>query len=175
MAVSEIKVIDDFLPEEEFNTIQNVMMSSYFKWYYNAITVYDTDQYRNNLNDRGQLTHTFLKEGMEEISDDISILNPMFYKLGVDYLYRAKANMRMRTDTIELSQYHIDPYENCMTSIYYINTNDGYTQFEDGSRIDSVANRMVSFYYNIKHAGTSCTNQKTRVVLNLNYVKQTSN
>ena len=113
---SEVKVIDDFLPEEEFNTIQNAMMSSYFKWYYNPITVYDTDQYRNNLNDRGQLTHTFLKEGMEEISDDISMLNPMFYKLGVDYLYRAKANMRMRTDTIELSQYHVDPYENCMST-----------------------------------------------------------
>ena len=143
MAVSEIKVIDDFLPEEEFNTIQTVMMSSYFKWYYNAITVYDTDQYRNNLNDRGQLTHTFLKEGMKEISDDISMLNPMFYKLGVDYLYRAKANMRMRTDTIELSQYHVDPYENCMTSIYYINTNDGYTQFEDGSRIDSLALSLI--------------------------------
>ena len=175
MAVSEVKVIDDFLPEEEFNTIQTVMMSSYFKWYYNRITVYNTDQYRNDLNDRGQLTHTFLKEGEEAISDDISMLNPMFYKLGVDYLYRAKANMNLRTDTIELSQYHDDGYKNCMTSIYYINTNDGYTQFEDGSRIDSVANRMVSFYYNLRHAGTTCTNQKTRVVLNLNYVKQTSN
>ena len=77
MAVSEVKVIDDFLPEEQFNTIQNVMMSSGFQWYYNNITVYDTEQYRNDLNDRGQLTHTFLAEGIEKKTAATTLVTAM--------------------------------------------------------------------------------------------------
>ena len=52
-----------------------------------------------------------------------------------------------------------------------MNTNNGYTKFEDGTKIESVANRMVSFPTNTQHKGTSCTDQKTRVVINFNYFK----
>ena len=55
------------------------------------------------------------------------------------------------------------------TSILYLNTNDGYTIFEDGTKIESVENRLVTFDSHIKHSGTSCTNQKVRLVLNMNY------
>ena len=57
------------------------------------------------------------------------------------------------------------------TSIFYVNTNNGYTKFEDGTKVESVANRLVSFPANKKHTGTSCTDEKTRVVINFNYFK----
>ena len=57
------------------------------------------------------------------------------------------------------------------TSIFYINTNDGYTKFEDGTKIESIANRMITFPANINHTGTSCTDEQTRVVINFNYFK----
>ena len=57
------------------------------------------------------------------------------------------------------------------TSIFYVNTNNGYTEFEDGTKIESVANRMVTFPTNLKHRGTSCTDEKIRVVINFNYFK----
>ena len=47
--------------------------------------------------------------------------------------------------------------------------NDGYTRFEDGTKIESVANRVAVFESNLKHCGTTCTNTKSRVVINLNY------
>ena len=50
-----------------------------------------------------------------------------------------------------------------------MNTNNGYTKFEDGSIVESVANRIVTFPANMKHLGTSCTDEKTRVVINFNY------
>jgi len=53
-----------------------------------------------------------------------------------------------------------------------MNTNNGYTKFEDGTKIESVANRMVFFSSNMKHTGTSCTDEKIRVVINFNYFKQ---
>ena len=41
--------------------------------------------------------------------------------------------------------------------------------FEDGSKVDNVANRMVLFSSNLKHAGTTCTDEKYRLVINFNY------
>ena len=35
------------------------------------------------------------------------------------------------------------------TSIFYVNTNNGYTKFEDGSIVESVANRMLIFDSNL--------------------------
>ena len=58
------------------------------------------------------------------------------------------------------------------TSIFYVNTNNGYTKFEDGTKVESVANRMVTFSTNMKHLGTSCTNEKRRIVINFNYFVQ---
>ena len=57
------------------------------------------------------------------------------------------------------------------TSIFYVNTNNGYTKFEDGTKVESVANRMLTFPANMKHIGTSCTDEQTRVVINFNYFK----
>ena len=52
-----------------------------------------------------------------------------------------------------------------------MNTNNGYTIFEDGAKVESVANRMITFPANVKHKGTSCSDEKTRVNINFNYFK----
>ena len=57
-----------------------------------------------------------------------------------------------------------------ITSILYLNTNNGYTEFEDGTKVESVANRFISFPIETKHRGTSCTDKKIRVVINFNYL-----
>ena len=53
----------------------------------------------------------------------------------------------------------------------YLNTNDGYTVFEDGTQIESVKNRILIFKTSLKHTGTNCTDQKRRVLINFNYYK----
>ena len=55
------------------------------------------------------------------------------------------------------------------TAIFYLNTNNGYTLFEDGTKIESVANRLLTFDANLPHTGTSCTDKQFRCVLNINY------
>ena len=59
------------------------------------------------------------------------------------------------------------------TSILYMNTNDGYTLFEDGTKVESVMNRLITFPYNMKHAGTTCTDVPFRMVINFNYITST--
>ena len=51
-----------------------------------------------------------------------------------------------------------------------INDNNGYTYFEDGSKVYSKARRLIRFDSNIKHSGTTHTDAKHRFVININYI-----
>ena len=54
------------------------------------------------------------------------------------------ANLNMKTpETLEYA-IHTD-VDDCITAIYYVNSNDGYTRFEDGMKVDSVENRTLLF------------------------------
>ena len=71
---------------------------------------------------------------------------------------------------------HLDWYnspDNLLTSILYYNTNNGYTRCEDGTKIDSVANRLITFSNNIKHGGAVNTCDAIhRCVMNINWIKK---
>ena len=82
---------------------------------------------------------------------------------------RIKANLTFRTPTIEPALFHID-YPDGKTAVFYINTNDGYTEFESGVRVSSVANRACIFDSNLKHRGTThAEGDQQRIVVNFNY------
>ena len=75
-----------------------------------------------------------------------------------------------KTTNIIKHGFHNDwDYEDSKTSIFYVNTNDGYTEFEDGTVVESVENRLVTFPSPLKHTGTSCTDTSRRMVININY------
>ena len=81
-----------------------------------------------------------------------------------------------RTPTIVQNTFHTDfgvvnkEKGNVFTSIFYINDNNGHTLFEDGTKVESVANRLITFPTDVSHTGTSCTDEKIRVVINFNYI-----
>ena len=58
------------------------------------------------------------------------------------------------------------------TAILYINTNNGYTEFENGEKVESVANRVVMFPSNTKHRGITQTDEQTRILINFNFLKR---
>jgi len=65
---------------------------------------------------------------------------------------------------------HTDVSVICTTGIFYLNTNNGETIFENGERVKSVENTFVTFPSNLRHTGTTNTcNAAYRVVLNFNY------
>ena len=59
----------------------------------------------------------------------------------------------------------------CNICVFYVNTNNGYTEFENGEKVKSIENRAVIFDNNIKHFGTTSTDTKRRMVLNLAFKK----
>ncbi len=91
---------------------------------------------------------------------------------------RAKLNCGAITKEHEASEYHIDlntetsHIKEYMTAIYYLNGNNGYTEFEDGTKIETVSNRIVIFDGLKKHRGVSQTDTTFRYVINLNFIEQ---
>ena len=166
-----MKIEDNFLDQEKFDELQTFMMGNNFLWQYSDIIDYQHDK------DKFQFTHIFYSENVPA-SQYCDIINPILEKINSVSLWRIKANLLTRTPTIVENEFHVDidkmPEERLKqwtNSILYMNTNNGYTKFEDGTKVESVANRMVTFPADTKHTGTSCTDERTRVVINFNYVE----
>lgn len=160
-----MKVIDDFLQWEDFLKINNLMLSPKFSWFYNSFV---DDEYGED-GEKYQFTHTFYKQPDGNNSEHIHILNPLFKKLNAQLLVRVKANMNPKSVDRELGVLHRDVKYDCNTAIYYVNSNNGYTEFEDGTIVKSVANRMAVFSSDMLHRGVSQTDTKVRCVINCNW------
>ena len=164
-----MKIEDNFLGQSEFDKIQEGMMGYSFPWeFYDFIdNEYDKDKF--------QFTHFFYSNSVQT-GDSIQLMNPILEVLNPVSLYRIKANLLTRLPTIVENTSHIDmsylseeKLKQWTTSIFYVNTNNGYTVFEDGTKVESIANRMLTFPANMKHTGTSCTDENIRIVINFNY------
>ncbi len=159
---SQYQVIDNFLPEKQFKMLQDIMMSNYFPWCY--------FWGRNEPDEPSDFFfHNFYRKGEIQPSGYFNILGPSAQKLveGGE-LIRAKAVLTTQTTEHHNSGFHND-YDNITTAVYYLNSCNGWTEFEDGGKVESVANRMLIFDSNLIHGGVSCTDQKTRIVINFNY------
>ena len=173
---NEIEVIDNFLPDYYFKQLQSTLLGEYFWWYHNEyINCEDKDKNR-----KSQFIHILYDNVPESeyngettayslVRDSLNLIN---LKLNITRLYRIKANLTPRSFFNRSGGgYHIDGYDWSHTSIYYINTNNGYTKFKNGPKIKSVENRMVIFPLNLEHQGYTCSDKLKRVVINLNYDK----
>ena len=156
-----IEVIDNFLPQSEFEFLQTEMLSDRIPWYYNDFEIVDTDTRHY------QYTHTLYNEGYE--SGAFTLMDPLIKKLKVSKLLRIKANSNPKTLFRRKKGFHVDPWRDCKTAVFHLNNNNGGTKFKGGKFYRGVANRMIIFDSEHVHTGVSCTDQKRRVVLNFNY------
>ena len=107
------------------------------------------------------------------ISMENSLLKPIYDLLSPCILIRAKANLTTPAMSMDdpSKTFHNDTNAmNGITAVYYVNDNDGKTIFKDGSKVDSVANRMLIFPNHIEH-GVERATKLDRFVINFNYIK----
>lgn len=166
-----MKIIDNFLSEQDFLALKTTMLGSNFPWFYNSIKVnHNNTTLKEKFN--YQFVHTFYKDHVPH-SQHIELINPIIAKLNPSALLRIKANLTPNTDEIVEYDYHRDydtPFKfDGLSAVYYINTNNGYTVFETGEKVASVENRIVIFDSDLLHTGTTCTDEKVRCVLNFNF------
>ena len=160
-----MKITDNFLSDDEFKSIQDWFTGESFHWYYNNSIAGN----KQGL-DQFQFVHPFYDVAKPSLNKFSSFLYPFLTKLNAKYIFRIKANLRPRTTTAVLSDFHTDMSLNQQTGIFYINTNNGYTKFKDDSTVPSVANRFLSFSGDLEHCGASSTDTNSRIVLNINYI-----
>ena len=162
-----MKIIDNFLDEDAFKVIHQYLTADDFPWYFG-----DSIANQKRGLDQFQFCHLFYDISKPYLQNYSSFLTPLFNKLQAKYILRVKANLRPRTVQGVLSPFHTDLELNQQTAIFYLNTNNGYTKFQqdDYDDVPSVANRLLTFYGGLKHCGCSCTDQNTRIVLNINYI-----
>ena len=160
-----MQVIDNFLSEGEFKNLRDYISSTSFPWYFGLVT---------NDSKIAQFVHSFYANDIP--NPTYSNVEFLRGKLNMAALIRIKVNLNPRTETLQVHRdaFHID-YPDITTAVFYLNTCDGYTLFEDGTKVDSVENRIVIFDSNMRHTGTNCTNEVGRLVMNINYFPCTEN
>jgi hypothetical protein len=163
--MNKLDIKDNFLPESLLDTLVSKVLSPSFKWSYS--TVVDGIDVENDMYNF-QFVHTLYYQN-KPTSDFFEDFSFAFNCLRPNSLVKCKINFNPCYKEVIQHKLHTDvPFE-CKTSILYLNTNDGYTLFEDGSKVESVSNRLVTFNSQLKHTGTTCTNSRGRIVLNVNY------
>ena len=189
----EYQVIDNFLDEKYFNELQSLLLSNQFPWYAEKGVVRPEDEGENLF----FMVHA-LYAGNVPQSEFYNKLIPLLHKLGVSCLLRIKANFFPNTPKIFEHAMHTD-YEaergyttfdkdgNVIESkmvkrdssdkqqassgaLLYINTCDGYTKLEDGTKIESVANRVLLHNPMNEHCSTTTSNAHARINININYI-----
>jgi len=164
----QIVIQDNFLNIKEYNEVYNLFTGTSLPWSYNYDVVRGyIDQSTDSLYNF-QFIHSFYR-GHRPTSEYFDSLLPILSKLNIKALIRVKANLTPKSDILYEHGMHTDIDIDCTTALYYVNSNDGYTKFQDGTKIESVRNRLVTFPSAMQHTGTTCTDSKLRVVINFNY------
>ena len=159
-------VIDNALDAKTFMQVQRHMMSNQYAWNFGEGVSHTTST------GDFQFFHTIHEGPYVDSPNDYQLVYPLMEVLQPQSIVRIKANLLTRTTEHIVHGMHNDVFMPfALTAIYYVNTNNGYTIFEDGDQVESVANRMVIFPANLKHTGTSCSDDKARIVINFNYFK----
>ena len=166
-----IEIYDNFLPEHEMRQIEDTMLGADFPWYYNSHKVnHAAADYDHNF----QFTHN-VYQNYEPHSNFWRELDPVIRRINAMSWLRVKCNLTPITETPITYGFHIDIDDfDGKTAIFYVNDTDGNTLMQRPGReniisVECKRNRLVVFDSDIRHTGTSCTDQKVRCLINFNF------
>ena len=156
-----MNITDDTLEKEYFSMLQGVVMGHNFPWEYQARVA---NPWENN-NEHFYFVHR-LYERFSPVSSFMQPLDDYLIKvLNVKSIIRARVLLYPNQGKFIEHDPHVDFEYSHNAALLYFNDNDGYTKMEDGTKIESVANRNVIFDGSTSHNSTNCTTEKARFVL----------
>ena len=163
-----MSIEENFLSKEEHKLILKTLTSPEFPWFY-------SDSQVDGIDSNSYFFHVFYAENKIN-SHLFPIIKPLFDKIGVSAIVNARANMLVNKNKQVSSAWHCDfsfyPNKAMHTGIYYVNTNNGFTEFENNTITLSKENSFIEFNHLTKHRAISQTDTDIRIVINLNYYKE---
>ena len=160
-----MKIKDDLLSLEDLDKLDSIISSHNFPWFFQKNQTWDDDPF---------FCHVMYCLDMAE-SQFYPQVSEIFKKhLNWTSMYRLNVNLCPKIGST--SNFHTDVNDEhneevMTTAIFYLNTNNGYTEFENGEIVESISNRLVEFPSSCRHRATGQTDKDKRVVLNFNYIK----
>ena len=157
-----LRIVDNFLPSGDYHQIKEHLIDKPDI----PFNFYEGKVYGKDANKNLQDSH-------------MCLMLPIIGRCRVLAIHRIKCNLELHGGSEPYaSEYHVDWQNeediksNMQAAIYYVNTNNGYTEFKDGEevrKVESVANRMVFFDAELSHRGVSATDTRYRCVINFNW------
>ena len=166
-----MKVIENVLYKDNIKKIYDIFTSK-LPWYYDGIVVgkkntFDEQESKKN-NDNFMYYH--LAYNKDEINSDyFNLVLPLLGKLNYKKLIRVKYNSYTKGDRKIEHPFHTDYKREHKVALYSLNTNNGYTEFKNGERYESIENTMVIFDGLTEHRSVTQTDTKLRLNININY------
>ena len=160
--------------QEQFEEVRDSIMYHFdFPWYIhkrvNTVGKNCTEEYWN-----WYATHTFYRNDYatsQQCHRIYDIFIPRFVEMNIYHsLLRIKGNFYPHTETLKEHAGHRDYLYSNTGALYSLNTCDGYTKLCDGTKIPSVANRILIFDSSIIHNSTTTTNAAGRFNINFNFL-----
>ena len=160
-----IERIKNVLSQKEHTEIHKKLTEPNFPWY--------MEKEATNLDKLLFFTHGFYRDFTIN-SNFYSLVLPILKILDPVSLVTIRANLNYNRGYKLYSGFHEDRYQNkknleYKTAIYYVNTNNGYTELKDKTKIKSIANSMVIFPANTTHRICTQTDTEYRILINFNY------
>ena len=160
----QTKIIDNFLEKPTFDFLYDMVSSFSFPYFLQKKI--NTNQ-NDTVNDC-YFTHTLFNNNSTN-SEYFKFFIPLFEKIKIKSLIRAKVNFYSKDEKIIIHPPHSDYDFEHKGFILYFNTCDGFTLLNDDTKIESISNRALFFDPSKNHSSTNCTNSIGRFNININY------
>ena len=168
------KIIDNYLPVEYFKKLQStIVRNESFSWnLINELNIFQSSNSRDVY-----FAHMIYNHHVPVTQEyNWNLMIPFLSKLEkeekMNALIRVKVNYYHSTPEIVEHGKHYDypstpvPHKG---ALLYLNTNDGFTRLDDGTKIESIENRLLIFDASQMHNSTTTTSFEGRYNINVNY------
>ena len=158
------EVKDNFLEKDYFEHLKKEVSGCNFPWLYQS----NVANYGEAQADHFYFVHRLYEDHVPE-SSFFEEIKPVLKQLNVAALIRARILLYVNQGTQIIHERHTDyPFPHG-AALVYLNTCNGFTEFDDGERVLNKENRLVTFDGSKEHSSSTCTDDKMRLVLAINY------
>jgi hypothetical protein len=178
-----IEVIDDVLPEDQYQVLNRVLTAHDFMWRWAPGTVDDKIQ----GTDTPQFVRPiYLNADSPDVNKEENLLStkyPEFFNIAINALDKSERLFNIPSSFVRIKANLLTPWpdaphfhpphvdtdaENGMSCIYYLHDSDGDTFFfgEENMQVTPKANRAVLFDAYHKHCSSNPINNDRRIIVN---------